>query len=449
MRRPAVGLLALALMMVLSGCIPGRQTATTSSPAASAAAVAIASVAASPSAAPSASPSAAPSADASVAASADATDSANASASAESNAEPSAEPSATAGSTEQPGGRLALVKQRGYLICMSNGNAPGFSENKGGAWTGFDVDFCRVIATAIFGEPNVEFRIADADPKKRYSALRDGEIDVIIRNTTWTMNRDASAITGEWAGDKGEGVDFGPIIFNDGQGVMVRKSLNVSTIEELENPTICVLAGTTTEKNLADQFKKRGILYTAKPFEGTSSEAPFAAYDRGDCDVVTADRSQLLTRQPLLTNPNDHVILNTWISKEPLAPVVAQNDSQWRDVVSYAVYATMQAEEFKGFGTDVSSKTIESLLDTTDPDLRRFLGLEGSIGLNLGLDNEFARNIIEQVGNYEEIYARNLGKAPEDGDSDEKVATPDERGPNKVWNYPQYPGGLLNPPPFR
>jgi general L-amino acid transport system substrate-binding protein len=332
---------------------------------------------------------------------------------------------------------------------MSNGNAPGFSENNGSVWSGFDVDFCRVIATAIFGEPSLEIRIADPDPKKRYAAIRNGEVDVMIRNTTWTMTRDASEITGEWAGDKGEGVDFGPIIFNDGQGVMVRKSLNVSTIEELENPTICVLAGTTTEQNLADQFKKRGILYTPMPFAGTSSEAPFAAYDRGECDVVTADRSQLLTRQPTLTNPNDHVILNTWISKEPLAPVVAQNDSQWRDVVSYAVYATMQAEEFKGFGVDVSSKTVEDLLDTTDPDIRRFLGLSGSVGLNLGLDNEFARNIIQQVGNYEEIYTRNLGQVPQDSSSTEKVATPDERGPNKVWNYPEYPGGLLNPPPFR
>lgn len=443
MRRPAGVLLVLAVMLGISGCVPDQFTGTSNAPSPSAAASAVAVAQPSVSAAPSP---AAPTEQ-----SEETTGPATPATAA--TEEPASSSSAGPEATEQPsaatGGRLALVKERGFLICMSNGNAPGFSENNGSSWTGFDVDFCRVIATAIFGEPNVEMRIANADPKERYSALRNGEIDVMIRNTTWTMNRDASATTGEWAGEKGEGVDFGPIIFNDGQGVMVRKSLNVSTIEELDNPEICVLAGTTTEKNLQDQFKKRGILYTAVPFEGTSSEAPFVAYDNGECDVVTADRSQLLTRLPTLTNPNEHVILDTWISKEPLAPVVAQNDSQWRDVVSYAVYATMQAEEFKGFGVDVSSKTIESLLDTTDPDLRRFFGLEGSIGQNLGLENDFARKIIEQVGNYEEIYARNLGQVAPDGDSDEKVATPDERGPNKVWNYPGFPGGLLNPPPFR
>lgn len=423
MRRPAVALLALVVMAVVSGCMGDPPAATTSTSSASTAA----STATVTSTAAPASPVAAESAAAS----------------------PTVDAEVDAAPTRQPGGRLGLVKERGFLICLSNGKAPGFSDNNGSAWSGFDVDFCRVIAVAIFGEPSVEIRIADSDPKKRYSAIRDGEVDVMIRNTTWTATRDASETTGEWPGDKGEGVDFGPIIFNDGQGVMVPKRLNVSTIEELENPTICVLANTTTEKNAQDQFKKRGVLYTLLPFEGTSSDAPFKAYDRGECDVVTADRSQLLTRLPTLTNPDDHVILDTWISKEPLAPVVAQNDSQWRDVVSHAIYATMQAEEFKGYGFDLSSKTVESLLTTSDPNLRRFLGLEGSIGQNLGLDNAFARNIVEQIGSYEEIYARNLGSVPSDGDSTEKVATPDERGPNKLWNYPGYPGGLLNPPPFR
>lgn len=422
MRRAAVVLLALAVMAVVSGCMGDPPAAATTTSSASVAASPIVAASMSPSAAPSPAETPAPS--------------------------PTVAPEETA-PTREPGGRLALVKERGYLICLSNGKAPGFSENNGAAWSGFDVDFCRVIAVAIFGEPNVEIRIADSDPKKRYSAIRDGEVDVMIRNTTWTTTRDATEITGEWSGDKGEGVDFGPIIFNDGQGVMVLKRLNVSTIEELENPKICVLANTTTEKNVQDQFKKRGILYTLLPFEGTSSDAPFKAYDRGECDVVTADRSQLLTRLPTLTNPDDHVILDTWISKEPLAPVVAQNDSQWRDVVSHAIYATMQAEEFKGYGYDLNSQTVESLLNTTDPNLRRFLGLEGAVGQNLGLDNAFARNVVEQVGSYEEIYARNLGSVPSSGDTTEKVATPDERGPNKVWNYPGYPGGLLNPPPFR
>lgn len=432
MRRPSVVLVALAVMVALSGCMGDPPAATTGTASAVASPVVAASQA--PSTAPSPAASAAPTPAAETAPSL--TETAD-----------TAEVDATA--TPEPGGRLALVKERGYLICLSNGKAPGFSENNGASWSGFDVDFCRVIAVAIFGEPNVEIRIADSDPKKRYSAIRDGEVDVMIRNTTWTATRDASETTGEWPGDKGEGVDFGPIIFNDGQGVMVPKRLNVSTIEELENPRICVLANTTTEKNVQDQFTKRGILFTLLPFEGTSSEAPFKAYDRGECDVVTADRSQLLTRLPTLTNPDDHVILDSWISKEPLAPVVAENDSQWRDVVSHAIYATMQAEEFKGYGYDLSSTTVESMLDTTDPNLRRFLGLEGSIGQNLGLDNAFARNIVKQVGSYEEIYARNLGSVPSSGDSTVKVATPDERGPNKLWNYPGYPGGLLNPPPFR
>jgi len=314
--------------------------------------------------------------------------------------------------------RLSIVLARGKLICGVNGGLPGFSflDESTGQFSGFDADFCRVLAAALFDDPNaVEFR--PLSTQDRGPALQTGEIDVLIRNTTWTSSRDAT-----WG-------DFAPTTFYDGQGMMVRKDLGVTTLEELANATICVQSGTTTELNLTDQMRARNVPFTPVVFE--EIDPTYAAYEQGRCDAVTSDRSQLAARRTVFANPDEHMIMDIVMSKEPLGPVVPHGGGIWFDVVKWCVYATFQAEEF-----GITSQNVGTFLASDKPEIRRFLGVEGELGKNLGLANDFVVRIIRHVGNYGEIFDRNLGPN-----------TPFQmaRGPNGLWTQ----GGLLYSPPFR
>jgi general L-amino acid transport system substrate-binding protein len=333
------------------------------------------------------------------------------------------EPTAEEEETEAPaadteGSRLETVLERGNLICGVNGGLAGFSvQEADGTFTGFDVDFCRAVAAALFDDPEaVEFVPLSA--QERFTAVQAGTVDVLFRNTTWTLSRDTSVF-----------MDFGPTIFYDGQGIMVLEELGIEALEDLNGATICVQSGTTTELNLTDQFRARGIEFEPLVFE--EIDATYAAYDEGNCDAVTSDRSQLIARRTTLSDPEAHNIIDVVISKEPLGPAVSQGDSQWKDVVDWTVFATIQAEEL-----GINSENIEEFMDSENPNVRRFLGLEGDLGTGLGLTNEFALNVVEGVGNYAEIYNRNLGpETPFDLD----------RGQNSIWTE----GGLLYSPPFR
>jgi general L-amino acid transport system substrate-binding protein len=313
--------------------------------------------------------------------------------------------------------RLATVKARGTLICGINGEVPGFSfVNEKGQYSGLDVDMCRAVAAALFDDPNrVEFRKLTAD--QRFSAIQSGEVDLLNRNTTWTISRDTSV-----------GMEFAPTTFYDGQGMMVPSSSGVKKLEDLQGKSICVLSGTTTEQNLADQMRKRAVKeYT--PIASDDVDALYAAYQEGRCEAVTADRSQLVARRSVLKDPAGHIVLDTVMSKEPLGPVVANGDSPWFDAVKWITFAVIQAEEF-----GISSQNLVEFEKTEDPSIRRFLGYEGTLGSDMGLPNDFAARTIKHVGNYAEIYERNVGQP-----------LGLERGLNKLWSD----GGLLYSPPFR
>lgn len=341
------------------------------------------------------------------------------------------EPSAT--STEAPeetaapepaptDGRLALVQERGQLICGVNGSLPGFSFlDDSGENTGFDADFCRALATAVLGDPElVEFRALSAD--QRGPALQTGEVDVLIRNTTWTVSRDTA-----WG-------LFGPTIFYDGQAMMVNSTLvDATTLEDLAGATICVQSGTTTELNLTDQFSTLGIDFTPQVF--ADIDPTYAAYEEGRCDAVTSDRSQLVARRTAFANPDEHVILEAVMSKEPLGPVAPLGDDEWFNVVKWVVYATIEAEEL-----GIDSTNVEEMMASENPVIQRLLGVtpEGAepFDSGLGLEADWAANMISAVGNYAEIYNRNLG--PE-------TLFNLERGLNSLWSD----DGLLYAPPYR
>ncbi|HET8776733.1 MAG TPA: amino acid ABC transporter substrate-binding protein [Candidatus Limnocylindria bacterium] len=316
-------------------------------------------------------------------------------------------------------GRLALVQDRGQLICGVNDGLPGFGfVDENGENTGFDVDFCRAIAAAVFGDPEaVEFRPVSADG--RPTALQSGEVDVLIRNTTWTVTRDTT-----WG-------LFAPTTFYDGQGMMVRADAGIESLEDLSGATICVQTGTTTELNLADVFAARGIDFTPLPF-GDDTQT-YQAYDDGQCDAVTSDRSQLLAQRTALSNPDDHVILNEVMSKEPLGPVVPLGDDAWFNIVKWVVFATFEAEE-----QGITQDNVADMASTSEnPVVQRLLGAANpELGEGLGLEPDWVVNVISAVGNYGEIYDRHLGPG-----------TPFEleRGPNALWTD----GGLLYAPPYR
>jgi len=320
------------------------------------------------------------------------------------------------GAPDAGGERLALVRERGNLICGVNGALPGFSflDQATNDMSGFDADFCRAVAAAVLGDPDaVEFRALNTDA--RGPALQTGEIDVLIRNTTWTVARDTS-----WG-------LFAPTTFYDGQGIMVRAADGIATLEDLDGATICVQTGTTTELNLADVFAARGIDFTPSTF--AELEQTYSAYDEASCDAVTSDKSQLVATRTTLSNPDDHVILEETISKEPLGPVAPLGDDQWFNVVKWVVYATIQAEE-----SGITSSNVQDTVGSDDPVIARLLGADGDLGL--GLDADWVVDVISAVGNYGEIYDRNLGPG-----------TPFEldRGLNSLWSD----GGLLYAPPYR
>lgn len=312
------------------------------------------------------------------------------------------------------GGILEKVKNRGRLICGVNKELPGFGFlGQDGEWKGFDVDFGRAIAAAVLGDSSkVEFRPLNA--ADRFTALQTGEIDVLIRNTTMTLTRDTE-----------NGADFGPPNFYDGQGFMLRKSLKITSLKDLDGATIGVTAGSTTELNLADKMRSLGIKVESLVFDET--ETLYQSYDQGRCDAVTSDKSQLISRKQALKNPDEHVILDVTISKEPLAPVTVHGDNQWNDIVSWVVYATFFAEEHN------ITKAKVKALKSGNPEIQRFLGETGNIGEKLGLPADWARQAIGAVGHYGEIFERNLTP----------LGLP--RGVNKQWTD----GGLLYAMPFR
>ncbi|HEB66072.1 MAG TPA: amino acid ABC transporter substrate-binding protein [Chloroflexi bacterium] len=317
------------------------------------------------------------------------------------------------------GNTLQTVKDRGKLICGVNSAVPGFGFlNEDGSFSGFDVDFCKALAAAIFGDPGkVEYRPLTA--KERFTALQTGEIDVLIRNTTWTLTRDTEL-----------GANFTATTFYDGQGFIVRKESGIKTLEDLNGATICVGAGTTTELNLADTFAARGIDYTPLVFE--TADETTGAYEEGRCDAYTTDKSGLVARRTVMANPADHVILEETISKEPLGPVVRHGDDQWYDIVQWTVFATFTAEEY-----GITSANVDDIKASTEnPTVKKMLGLEGDMGAKLGLSNDWAYNIIKYVGNYAEIYDRNLGP---------DTPTYIERGLNSLYTD----GGILYAPPIR
>ena len=336
---------------------------------------------------------------------------------------PAATEATAAQPTEKPAeqtgeGMLATVKARGKIVCGVNQAVPGFGFlQKDGSFAGFDIDFCKALAAAVFGDASkVEYRPLNA--KQRFTALQSGEIDVLIRNTTWTLTRDTEL-----------GANFAPTTFYDGQGITVRKDSGIKTLEDLQGASICVSSGTTTELNLADQMSANNIEYTPVVFE--TADETTSAYLDGRCDAYTTDKSGLVARMSMFPHPEDHMILDATLSKEPLGPVVRQGDDQWFDIVKWMVFATFQAEE-----SGITSQNVDEMKGADDPSIKKLLGVEGDMGAKLGLDNDWAYNIIKQVGNYAEIYDRNLGP-----DTVFKLA----RGMNSSYKD----GGLLYSPPFR
>ncbi len=317
------------------------------------------------------------------------------------------------------GGKLAEVKQRGELICGVNDQLPGFgSVNDAGEFVGFDVDFCRAIAAAVLGDATaVRFRALSA--QERFTAVQTGEVDVLIRNTTWTSSRDSDV-----------GLDFAPVNFFDGQGFMVRADSGINTLQDLEGLRIGVQSGTTTELNLADVLGALNVQYEPVIFE--QADQLVRAYDQGAVDAWTTDKSGLASYLPTLQDPSAHKILDATISKEPLAPSVLQGDSQWHDVVSWVLYALFDAEEY-GITADNAAQMAES---SKIPDVQRLLGTEPEPVQQLGLEPTAMLTAIEAVGNYGEIYNRNLGP-------DTQFNIP--RGLNAEWSD----GGLLYGMPFR
>jgi general L-amino acid transport system substrate-binding protein len=311
---------------------------------------------------------------------------------------------------------LDAVKAKGFVQCGVNTGLAGFSQpDSKGVWKGLDVDLCRGIAAAVFGDAS-KVRYVPATTQQRFTSLQSGEVDVLSRNTTWSFQRDT-----------GLGFNFAGITFFDGQGFMVWKKLNVKSAKQLNGATICVQPGTTTELNLADYFRANRM--TFKPVVIDKLEEVLNAYFAGRCDVFTTDVSGLVsTRGSRAPNAADHVILPEVISKEPLGPLVRHGDDRWFDVVKWTHFAMVEAEEL-----GLTSKNIDQALQSKDPAVQRFVGASGDLGKMLGLDNRWAFNIVKQVGNYAESFEANLKPLGF------------ERGQNALWKD----GGLMYAPPLR
>jgi general L-amino acid transport system substrate-binding protein len=313
---------------------------------------------------------------------------------------------------------LKTVKDRGTLSCGVSQGLPGFSSpDDKGNWTGLDVDVCRAIAAAIFNDPT-KVKFVPTSAKDRFTALQSGEIDVLSRNTTWTLSRDTSL-----------GANFTGVTYYDGQGFMVKKSLKVNSALELNSASVCVQTGTTTEQNLADYFKANNMKYEVIAF-GTNDET-VKAYEAGRCDVFTTDQSGLYANRLKLANPNDHMVLPEIISKEPLGPMVRHGDDQWFDIVKWTLFAMVAAEEL-----GITSKNVDEKAKLEGPELKRVLGTDGNFGEQLGLTKDWVIRIVKAVGNYGEMFDRNVG-------SGSPLAI--NRGLNNLWNK----GGLQYAPPIR
>jgi general L-amino acid transport system substrate-binding protein len=313
---------------------------------------------------------------------------------------------------------LDAVKKRGKILCGVSPVAPGFSyADDKGVRRGFDTDLCRAVSAAVFGDPEkVEF--IPLNTNIRFQALQSGEVDILSRQTTWSFTRDTSL-----------GLDFGPVVFYDGQGLMAPAKLGVKSAGELANAAICLLPGTTTLQNLEDYFRPKNVKYESVVFE--NSDEWRNAFFSGRCDAITTDRSDLASVRAIASDPAAYVVLPETISKEPLAPVVRQNDSNWRDIVTWTVYALIAAEE-KG----IKRENVDTFLKSEDPEIQRMMGVNGDFGKTLNLDNKWAYNIVKTMGNYGEMFDRNLGP-------DTRLGL--TRGPNRLWTE----GGLLYAPPFR
>jgi general L-amino acid transport system substrate-binding protein len=313
---------------------------------------------------------------------------------------------------------LKTVKDRGMLSCGVSQGLPGFSSpDDKGNWTGLDVDICRAVAAAIFNDPS-KIKFVPLSAKDRFTALQSGEIDVLSRNTTWTLSRDTSL-----------GANFTGVTYYDGQGFLVKKSLKVNSALELNSASVCVQTGTTTEQNLADYFKGNNMKYEVIAF-GTADEA-VKAYESGRCDVFTTDVSGLYAERLKLSSPADHAVLPEVISKEPLGPMVRHGDDQWFDIVKWVLFAMIDAEEL-----GVTQKNVDDMAKSDKPELKRAFGTDGNLGEQLGLTKDWVSRIVKAVGNYGESFDRNVGSGSKLG-----IA----RGLNQLWNK----GGIQYAPPIR
>ena len=313
---------------------------------------------------------------------------------------------------------LKTVKDRGQLSCGVSQGLPGFStpDDKGN-WTGLDVDICRAIAAAIFNDAT-KIKFVPLSAKDRFTALQSGEIDVLSRNTTWTLSRDTSL-----------GANFTGVTYYDGQGFLVKKSLKVNSALELNSASVCVQTGTTTEQNLADYFKGNNMKYEVIAF--ASADETVKAYESGRCDVFTSDVSQLYAERLKLANPADHVVLPEVISKEPLGPMVRHGDDQWFDIVKWTLYAMVGAEEL-----GMTQKNVDEVAKSDKPEVKRAVGTDGNLGEQLGLTKDWLVRIVKAVGNYGESFERNVGSGSKLG-----IA----RGLNNLWSK----GGIQYAPPIR
>jgi general L-amino acid transport system substrate-binding protein len=314
---------------------------------------------------------------------------------------------------------LDTVKGRQALLCGVSQGAPGFSTvNDKGEWNGMDVDFCRGLSAAVFGDP-AKVKFTPLSSKERFTSIQSGDVDILARNTTWTMSRDGGGI----------GLSFIGVLYYDGQGFMVKKSVGVDSAEKLAGAGVCTNAGTTTELNIADFFRARNQKYDIVTFE--KSDEAVAAYVAGRCDVYSTDVSGLYGYRLRLANPDEHVIMPEVISKEPLGPAVRQGDDQWFKIARWVLFAMINAEEL-----GVTSKNVDEMKNAANPEIKRLLGVEGDFGEKLGMPKDWGYQVIKAVGNYGEMFDRNLGSG-----SPMNI----RRGLNNLWNK----GGILYAPPIR
>jgi len=313
---------------------------------------------------------------------------------------------------------LSKTIKQDYVKCGVSQGLPGFSNaDAAGNWTGVDVDVCRAVAAAVLGDAN-KVKFTPLSAKERFTALTSGEIDILSRNTTWTLSRDADI-----------GLTFVGVNFYDGQGFMVRKDSGITSTSQFKNGiSACTNIGTTTELNMRDFFNSKGISYEPVAFE--KADEVVAAYDSGRCDTYTTDKSGLAAQRTKMANPDEHIVLPETISKEPLGPVVRQGDSVWEDIVRWSLNTMIEAEEY-----GINSANADMMKTSENPQIKRLVGSEGELGTALGLDNDWSLRIIKQVGNYGESYKRNIA---------DTGILPD-RGPNNIWTQ----GGLLYTPPAR